>query len=314
MYEMRVRFAGGVRFVPRSAGGALPAGVCTMGPMVIRWKSVPRWLRIALSVLFALLVVHTGLVVAFRPSHDREWELGQERLPHITLAGDVLTIENFRNFDWHGTSTADARYETRSFPFSAMQSVDVFISHFDDFEGLAHIFLSFGFSDGSHAVVSFETRREKGEKFSPTLGLLRQFEVVYVVGSEEDIVGLRTDLRNERVYLYPTKATPAQAQALFMLLADDINTIFAHPRMYNTLTHNCTNALTRRVEDMSTVDFPLTWKTLLPGYFDEVLYELALVQHDTDFATVKENHRVDNAAVDRHSPTFGRDIRNGFAR
>lgn len=272
------------------------------------------WARRFAYVFAGLSVAYGVLFVVFRPSHDRMWELGQERLPHITFAGDVVTIENFRNFDWRKEGGAEVRYETRTFPLSALHDVDVFISHFDEFEGLAHIFLSFGFSGGEQVVVSFETRRERGEKFSPTLGLLRQFEVVYVVGSEEDVVGLRTDLRNERVYLYPTKATPAQAQSLFTLIAQDVNEVFAHPRMYNTLTHNCTNALTRRVEDISTVDFPFTWKTLFPGYFDEVLYELGVITNDAPFSAVKESHRVDNGMVNRYSATFSADLRNGFDR
>lgn len=260
------------------------------------------------------LVAYGILFFAFRPSHDRVWELGQERLPHITFAGDVVTIESFRNFDWRKEGGAQVRYETRTFSLSTLQGVDVFISHFDEFEGLAHIFLSFGFSDGEHVVVSFETRRERGEQFSPTLGLLRQFEVVYVVGSEEDVVGLRTDLRNERVYLYPTKATPAQAQALFKVIANDIHAIYTQPRMYNTLTHNCTNALTRRVEDIAAINFPFTWKTLFPGYFDEVLYELGVIVNDVPFATTKESHRIDNSTVSRYSATFSADLRNGFDR
>jgi hypothetical protein len=187
--------------------------------------------------------------------------------------------------------------------------VDVLISHFDEFEGLAHIFLSFGFSDGRHIVVSMETRREKGEEFSPVLGVLRQFEIVYVVGSEADIVGVRTDIRDERVYLYRSVASPKQARDLLLGIAGDVNGIFAQPRMYNTITANCTNVLTRRVEDISPVQFPLTWKTLLPGYFDEVLSEMGLIPSLGDFAETKRHSLIDNASVDRLSPQYEYELR-----
>jgi hypothetical protein len=199
------------------------------------------------------------LFMVFRPSHDRAWELGQEALPQITIdENDVITITNFRNFDWQKDGGATPRYETRTYALDTLKSVDVLISHFADFEGLAHIFLSFGFTNGEHIVISFETRRENGEEFSPMLGMLRQFEIIYVVGSEEDIIGVRTDVReNERVYLYPTRATPESAQRLFLKLTDDINALYKNPRIYNTLLHNCTNEITRRVEDISDVKFPL---------------------------------------------------------
>lgn len=268
-----------------------------------------------ISVIFVIwLLVYLALVIMFRPSHDREWELGQEALPHITYAenGSEITIENYRNFAWSGTKSADIVYETRTFDLNKLSGVDVFISHFDDFEGLAHIFLSFDFGDNDHVVVSLETRRETDESFSPLLGILRQFEIIYVVGSEEDIVGVRTGHRNERVYLYPTIATPAQARELFDLLATNINDIYETPRMYNTLTHNCTNELTRPVEKMSDVRFPITWKTILPGYFDEILHELQLIDTTEPFSEMKQSHLINNEQVDVTRDTYTSDLRTSI--
>lgn len=278
-----------------------------------RLKKLLRWAGtgVAFFILFYLV-----LVLIFRPSHDREWELGHGALPHIiySATSSHITIENYRNFTWSGVSSADPRYEARSFDLQAITGVDVFISHFDDFEGLAHIFLSFGFSDGEHIVISLESRREPDETFSPLLGLLRQYEIIYVVGSEADIVGVRTGHRNERVYLYPTKATSKQARALFDLLAADINDVYQNPRMYNTLLYNCTNELTRPVEAMSNVDFPITWKAILPGYFDEVLYELELISHDDQFSKIKARHLIDNSKVDEGKDTYSRDLRELITR
>jgi len=270
-----------------------------------------RYLLIALGIigLFYLILFFT-----FQPSHDRDWELGHEALPSITYnaTSSRVTIDNFRNFSWTAVKSAEASYETRTFDLDKITGVDVLISHFDDFEGLAHIFLSFGFKDGERVVVSLETRRESDETFSPLLGILRQFEIIYVVGSEEDIVGVRTGHRNERVYLYPTKATPEQARKLFNLLAEDINGVYQKPRMYNTLTNNCTNELTRPVEVMSEVNFPLTWKTILPGYFDEVLYELGLIDTSQSFVEIKLKHLIDNELVDVTSDTYSADLRQSI--
>jgi hypothetical protein len=259
-------------------------------------------------------VFYIIMLVVFRPSHSRDWELGHEALPHIiySAASSEVTIENYRNFAWTDVMAADVRYETRTFDLDKMSGVDVIISHFDDFEGLAHIFLSFGFSDGEQVVVSLETRRESDESFSPILGMLRQYEIIYVVGSEEDVVGVRTGYRDERVYLYPAKASPEQARLLFDLLAVKINHVYDTPTMYNTLTKNCTNELTRSVEDMSEIDFPLTWKTVLPGYFDEVLYDLELIDGEGSFAEIKTRHLIDNAGLDVTSDTYRADLRRAI--
>ncbi len=270
-----------------------------------------RWV----GYIFILVgVIYLLMLFLFQPSHDRDWELGHEALPEIQYfaSNAEVTVKNYRNFNWTGVKSAEVNYEEKTFNLDTITGVDVLISHFDDFEGLAHIFLSFGFAEGERLVVSLETRRETDETFSPLLGILRQFEIIYVVGSEEDVVGVRTGHRDERVYLYPTKASPEQARELFDLLAVKINDIYNNPRMYNTITHNCTNELTRPVEVMSDVRFPLTWKTLMPGYFDEVLYELDLIYSDEQFSSVKAKHLIDNTKVDIQSGSYSEDLRSSL--
>lgn len=262
-------------------------------------------LKVLLSLFLLIFVAWLILIIIFRPSHDRTWEFGQEKLPHFIEQDDgTLVIENFRNFDWYDDGSGKLRYETRTIDPQEIETADVFISHFDDFEGLAHIFISFGTTNNKHIVVSLETRREADEEFSPILGMLRQFEIIYVVGSERDIVGLRTDVRKERVYLYPTDASPEGVRNLFYTLVEDINDLYETPRMYNTLTHNCTNEITRRVEEISDIDFPLTWKSVLPGYFDEILYDLEIIPARGTFAETKASYHVDNALVNRDDPEY----------
>lgn len=264
-----------------------------------------------MSIIVFLLVLGSLFLFLKRPSHDREWELGQEQLPCFSVSGDVLRVESYRNFQWMGEFAAEPRYETRQFDLTKLVDLDVFISHFDPFEGLAHIFLSFGFAGGERLVVSLESRREVGETFSPFLGLFRHYEIIYVVGSEEDLVGARTAWRGERVYRYPTVATPEQSRALLLKLGEDVSGVYAEPRFYNTLTNNCTNAVTRRVEEMSTVKFPFTWKTLLPGYFDEVLYEMGLIRTSGSFAETKEARFIDRAP-DPTQPYFSQRLRGAL--
>jgi hypothetical protein len=269
-----------------------------------------KWLRVVMGAAILLILGKIALTLLFTPSHDRTWEAGHEALPHITFNDSEITIDNYRNFTWTGALEATPSYEKRKISLNDISGVDVLISHFSDFEGMAHIFLSFTVASSTPVVVSLETRREVGENFSPFLGILRQFEIIYVVGDERDLVGVRTEYRDERVYLYPTKATPLQAQRLFTLLSTEINKVYESPQMYNTLTRNCTNEITRQVEKMSETDFPLTWKTILPGYFDEVLYEMEIINSTLSFEETKAAHLIDNTAAKPDSSTYSIDIRN----
>ncbi len=266
-------------------------------------------LRIIKIIIGVVLVGWIILAVVFRPSHNRDWEVGQEELPKIEIENGKVIIENFRNFDWKTEKEVNKKYEKRIFNLNDLERTDVFISHFDDFEGLAHIFLSFGFSNGEQIVISMESRREKDEEFSPLLGILRQFEIIYVVGSEEDIVGLRTDLRKERVYLYPTVVSPEKSQEFFLEIAKEINSIYQKPKIYNTLACNCTNEITRKAEAISEIKFPLTWKTILPGYFDEVLSDMGLLKTDKNFSEIKNQSLINNDLVNRYDYDYKEKLR-----
>jgi hypothetical protein len=47
------------------------------------------------------------------------------------------------------------------------------------------------------------------ESFAPIASLFKQFELIYVVGDERDIVRVfRTNYRDEEVYLYRIKTSP----------------------------------------------------------------------------------------------------------
>lgn len=267
-----------------------------------------KYKKLILFFLF-FLAVFSFWILLQKPRHDRNWEEGHEKLPQINIEAEKIKVTNFRDFNWLDGGGVEKNYKQEEFDLSKLEGVDVIISHFSDFEGLAHIFLSFRFSDHKNMVISFETRREVGEKFSPWLGLIRKFEIIYVVGSEKDIIGVRTDIRKERVYLYPTVADANKSRDLLLSLVQDINNIYQSPTFYNTLFKNCTNAITRRVEDISAVKFPLTYKTLMPGFMDEVLYDIELIPHERTFQEIKDYYLIDNIKVNRSNLDYSQQIR-----
>jgi hypothetical protein len=83
------------------------------------------------------------------------------------------------------------------------------------FRGLAHGFVSFEFAGGRFVSVSVEARREKGERYGLLGGLLRRFEVLYVVGTEEHLLGQRAP-RGNTLFAYPSTARPEQAGRMLL--------------------------------------------------------------------------------------------------
>jgi hypothetical protein len=60
---------------------------------------------------------------------------------------------------------------------------------------------------------------------------------------------------------------------------------------------------------MSEVKFPLTYKTILPGYFDEVLYDLGIIDNSLSFEETKNWYRVTNNAYNPADENYSNLIR-----
>src|SRR5688500_11326946 len=110
-------------------------------------------------------------------------------MPRAIIDGDRVRLTGARNFDLRSRDDFAVRYEERLVPLSHLTGLDFYVSYWR--EGwVAHTFLSFIFDDAPPLSISIETRPEVGEDFAPVASLFKQFELIYVVGQEQDIVGL----------------------------------------------------------------------------------------------------------------------------
>lgn len=244
-----------------------------------------------------------------RPSMARDWSPDQRIVPRATFSGDIVVVENVRNFSYASETDYQMHHERRTYDLGKLDSAWFAVERFGDTPGIAHTFLSFGFGD-EHVAISVEIRKEAGETFSPLKGLLRQYELMYVVGDERDIIGLRTNFRRDPVYLYPVNAPPDRIRRVFVEMLERANKLADEPEFYNTLTNNCTTNIVHHVNTISQ-RIPFSYKVILPAYSDELAYDLGLIPTDRPFEAVQAAHRIDSIAQ-RHAvgPDFQRSSGN----
>lgn len=252
-------------------------------------------MRTALKIVLGAALVVWIAVLLRRPSTDRDWAADQKLLPQLIVAGDLVEIRNFRNFTYRGQNDFTPRYETRRYDLRRLDSVWFMVERFGSAPGVAHTLLSFGFGD-EFVAVSAEIRREKGESYSPLLGLLREYELMYVIGDERDLIGLRTNHRRDEAYLYPIRTTPERMRQAFLEIASRANGLARQPEFYNTATNTCTTNIVRHVNTVVPGRIPFSFKTLLPGFSDRLAYDLGLIANDRPFEEVRAAHRIDLVA------------------
>lgn len=245
-----------------------------------------------------------------QPSNDRDWVDEQKVLASAEIKSDEVHIKNVRNAQFFTYRDCLVDYYDKTYDLTKIKSVDFVVIPFAGNKAIAHTLLSFGFEGGDYVGISVEVRLEKGEAYSTAAGLLGQFELMYVVADEHDLLPVRPEFRHVDVLLYHTKATPAQARALFVDVMKRVNQLHDHPEFYDTLRNNCTTNIVRHINTLAPNRVPYDYRVLLPGYADELAYELGLIDNTLPFAEVRRRAVVSAAILQyKDNPRFSELIR-----
>ena len=307
--------------------------------LVIAWTALAIYfsnlpwptLRLALAVAFAafaiwafwlsrrraMLVVAAALVlgviawwITIAPTGDRNWRPEVAVMPRAFVDGDHVRITGVRNFDYRSRDNFTPHYEEREVDLSHLTGLDFYVSYF--MEGpVAHTFVSFIFDNASPLSISIETRPEVGRGFEPVASLFKQFELIYVVGEERDLVGVRAIHRGEPVYLFHINTSPASARRLLLVYLQRINELADRPEFYNLLTNSCTINIIRYANAAGrTGGFDI--RHLLNGLIGSYLYASGRLDTSLPFDELRRRSLINRdieAADSSPEPEFSQRIR-----
>jgi hypothetical protein len=234
------------------------------------------------------------------PSNFRDWAPDQAVLPTAEIFGNQVTVRNVRNCQYFANDLYLVDYYDKTFDMDAVRGVDLIVAPFAEMPAFAHTFISFEIArpDGTpdYLAVSVEVRREKGETYNTLKGSARQYELMYVVADERDVIQQRTNFRGEDVYLYHTVATPESSQLLLADVLARVNQLAEKPEFYDTLTNNCTSNIVRHINRIKPNRIVADPRIFLPGYADELAYDEGLLVRHGTFLETKQAAYINPAA------------------
>ena len=269
------------------------------------WLSRQRRAFIFFIALFAGVVAWW---VSIMPSHHRPWRPEVAVMPRATIDGDRVHITGVRDFDYRSRDDFTVRYEEREVQLSHLTGLDFFVSYWS--EGpVAHTFVSFIFDNAAPLSISIETRPEVGEGFDPLASLFKQFELIYVVGNERDLVRVRTNFRKETVYLYRLNSPVENVRRLLLVYLERINELADRPEFYHLLTNSCTINIIRYANAAGrTGQFNI--RHLLNGLIDSYLYHSGRVDTTLPFEELRRRSLINDVAqAADDAPNFSDRIR-----
>ncbi len=242
-----------------------------------------------------------GLQKIAAPSNVRNWDPDQSLLAYAEFHGSEITVHNIRHCRYFDEDTYVVDHYDDTLNLDDLTAVDFFMVPFEGMPSLAHTMLSFEFQPPAgkpkHLVVSVETRKEEGETYAAWKGSARQYEMMYVVADERDVVQLRTNHREEDVYLYRTTATPEQGRRLLVDVMGRVNELASRPEFYDTITNNCTTNIVRHINRIKPNRLSYDVRILLPGYSDKLAYDEGLIVHHGTFEETKMAAHINRRAL-----------------
>jgi hypothetical protein len=268
-----------------------------------------RIIKSILILISIILLAYLILIIAIRPSLDRDWNKDQEVLARAEFDGSKVKITNVRNINYRSTTDYDVKYYDKTYDIDKLNSVWYMVEPFTGHgAGAAHTLMSFGFENGDYVSISVEIRKEKGESFGAIKGLLRQYELVYVIADESDVIKLRSNYRKDDVYLYPVMTSKENMQKLFVSMLNRANKLATEPEFYNTLTSTCTTNIVSHVNEIVPGRIPFSFKVLMPAYSDELAYRIGLIDNSIPFEELRSKYHINERAM-KSIGNFSEDIR-----
>jgi len=247
------------------------------------------------KILF-LGIIFTGILVwwiPMRASNEKDWAPEVAKIPYGEIEDDILVLHNVRNFRYKTRNEFTQQWETRRYDLEKLQSLDIFFSYWGS-PHIAHIVMSWGFSDGTYLAISIETRKDKTQTYSELKGFFKQYALAYVAADERDLIRLRTNYRKEEVYGYRIKNIPIHyIRYLLQSYIKHMNKLVDKPEFYHALLQNCTTGISQHYKTFMPNKSWIDWRLIANGHLDKLLYELGLIETGLPFDELKQQSRVD---------------------
>jgi hypothetical protein len=258
---------------------------------------------------FVALLAAESLFLAWwfrqKPSHERDWDPSVAVLPRAVCAGDAITIESVRNFDYRSLDDFTPRHETRTVHLANLKAADIIFFNWGS-AWMSHPVLVFDFGVDGRLCISIEVRYRKGQDYSFLRSLYRQQELLFLVTDERDAILRRTKYgRGQEAYLYGFNAGPEELRAVFLDYVSTINSLYEAPRWYHGLCANCTTSFYRLPGRRVRWD----WRVLANGRLDQALYEDGRLDRTLPFPELRQRVYLNEIANNAPEDGFGDYIR-----
>jgi len=251
------------------------------------------WLYI-LGIFFVFVV---ATIIFHISRRDSRWASEHAVFATAEFHGRQVTIKNIVQADYHAEYQCSVRHYDKTFHEDNVQSVWIFVQYFPVRFGpfrfnIAHIFLSFQFSDGSFISVSAAGRRKQEEKVTLSRIFPYRNRLIYKIIRERDTVHARAFFGSNKVFLYKVRANQKVAQTILRSMLTKANALAKKPQWFNSFSKNCITEAVQHIRNGG-IHLP-KWhcRYVVTSKIDKFLYERGAIKEKGLFDVIREKHDI----------------------
>jgi hypothetical protein len=124
--------------------------------------------------------------------------------------------------------------------------------------------------------------------------LFRRYELAYMVETETDAIGYRTNVLNHPVYLFDLRLTGQNLRNLFEDVARRESQLAREPEFYHTLFNSVESNVTRHLKKVA--NSPVSGPLLFPSNGDRMAFNMKLLRRDTPLITLRDRGMITRLA------------------
>lgn len=163
----------------------------------------------------------------------------------IFLENDIFEVKNIRNIKYTNSEFENYKLEylNETFDLKNLENVWFFEDNYAAFQ--SHIMLNFEFKNKQFLTVSVEVRKQSLKNFKIWQVLTSTQFVFYILGKPEDLICLRTDIRERKrnLYYYKLDLAKKQKEGLFISVLNSVKDTEHKNIIYKLFRTDCVNTL-----------------------------------------------------------------------
>lgn len=183
-----------------------------------------------------------------KPKAKRDWDTLCSQLPEIIFdkkEEHIVYIRNIRDAKYNPNFEFENKVEylNKKYNIDNLEKLWIYVNPFATLQN--HVVLSFQFGenilDASFLTLSYEVRKTDSLGFNTLKVLYKMFEGYYLIGTEEDVLYVRTNVRKNdgSSYLYELNIDKAGLKKIFFTYSKKVNLYSKKAFKYNFMYRNC---------------------------------------------------------------------------